>query len=64
MLKTELLYKITGTETPLFVSERENVIIDKCLEIINEKEEDHKLFVANLEKAKIKLATKLTEMLK
>lgn len=37
MKKEELLYRITGTETPLFVNERENCIIDKCLEIINEK---------------------------
>lgn len=40
MKKEELLYKLTGTEEPQFVNERENVIIDKCLEIINEKEQE------------------------
>jgi hypothetical protein len=40
MTKEELNYKITGTETPTFVSERENKIIDICLEIINELEID------------------------
>ena len=39
MTKPELLYKLTGTETQ-FVNERETVIIDKCLAIINEKESE------------------------
>jgi hypothetical protein len=38
MKREELLYKLTGTETPRFVNERENTIIDKCLEIINDLE--------------------------
>jgi len=42
MTKEVLLYKITGTETPKFVSEREMCIIDKCLIIINEKDDEIK----------------------
>ncbi len=38
MEKTELLHKLTGTENPKFITERENVIIDKCLTIINGSE--------------------------
>ena len=40
MEKQKLLYKLTGTETPRFISEREDVIIDKCLVIINDLEKD------------------------
>jgi hypothetical protein len=42
MIKSELIYKLTGTETPQFVNERETTIIDKCLVIINEKESEIK----------------------
>jgi hypothetical protein len=38
MIKTDLLRKITGTEEPRFVNEREYCIIDKCLVIINDRE--------------------------
>jgi len=38
MTKPELLYMLTGTETPKHLTERENVLIDKCLAIINEKQ--------------------------
>lgn len=40
MLKENLLYLITGTETPRFVSEREMCVIDKCLTLINDREEE------------------------
>ncbi len=40
MEKQTLLYKITGTEEPKFVSEREMCIIDKCLKVINNIETD------------------------
>lgn len=39
MTKPELLYKLTGTEKPRFITERENAIIDKCLDLINEPKE-------------------------
>lgn len=39
MLKETLLHKITGTETPRFVTEREHAIINICLELINTNEE-------------------------
>jgi hypothetical protein len=35
--KPELLYKLTGTETPKFITERENCMIDKFLTLFNEK---------------------------
>jgi hypothetical protein len=38
MEKERLNYLLTGEEKPKFVTERENVIIDKCLELINKKE--------------------------
>jgi len=38
MTKDYLYYKLTGTEIPKFINERENIIIDKCLEIINDRE--------------------------
>jgi hypothetical protein len=62
MKREELLYKITGTETPQFVNERENVIIDKCLEIINEKEQEEILLsnIKSLNEVFIK-GTKLKE---
>jgi hypothetical protein len=40
MKKENLLYKLTGTETPKFINERENVIIDKCLNLINNLESE------------------------
>ena len=40
MKRDNLLYKLTGTETPKFITERENVIIDKCLRLINDLESD------------------------
>jgi hypothetical protein len=36
MTREMLLYKLTGVENPKFITERENVIINKCLTIINE----------------------------
>ncbi|MEP2668917.1 MAG: hypothetical protein ABJH04_07975 [Cyclobacteriaceae bacterium] len=36
-----LNYLLTGEEHPKFTTEREKVMISKCLEIINEKEEVH-----------------------
>ena len=38
MTKETLLYKLTDTENPRFVSERENCVVNKCLELINEQE--------------------------
>jgi hypothetical protein len=38
MKRTDLLYKLTGTEEPMFITEREDCIINKCLELINERE--------------------------
>jgi len=38
MTKEDLYYKLTGTEIPKFINERENIIIDKCLVIINDRE--------------------------
>lgn len=35
MERTKLLYILTGTETPKFITERENVMINKFLEILN-----------------------------
>lgn len=40
MTKPELLKILTGTKNPRFVNERETAIIDKCLVVINEKEEE------------------------
>ena len=40
MEKTRLLYLITGTETPRFVSEREMCIVDICLKLICDREEE------------------------
>jgi len=51
MTKPELLYKLTGTKNHKFVNERENVIVDKCLVIINENEteiKEQKNTIANL----------------
>ena len=56
MKREDLLYKLTGTETPLFISERENVIIDKCLNLINDLESE----VKNLD---ISLVSKRSELL-
>jgi len=38
MKRETLLYKLTGTEEPMFITEREDCIINKCLELINEQE--------------------------
>jgi len=38
MTREELNYKLTGTETPKFLTERENKIIDICLGLINSAE--------------------------
>lgn len=38
MKRETLLYKLTGTEEPMFITEREDCIINKCLELINERE--------------------------
>ncbi len=35
MTRKDLLYKLTGTDAPRFVNKRENIIIVKCLDIIN-----------------------------
>lgn len=43
MEKGTLLEKLTGTDTPKFITERENVIIDKCLKIINNLDEEIQL---------------------
>jgi hypothetical protein len=40
MEKTRLLYLITGTETPRFVSEREMCIVDICLKLISDRENE------------------------
>lgn len=42
MTKATLLYLLTGTETPLHITKRENEIIDKCLVLINEREGEEK----------------------
>jgi hypothetical protein len=39
MKKTDLFYKLTGTEEPKFINERESCIINKCLGLINECED-------------------------
>ena len=36
--KERLLYELTGTETPVQLTEREKVLIDKCLKKINDLE--------------------------
>ena len=41
MKKSELLYKLTGTEDPQFITKREEKIIEIALEIINSKEEEN-----------------------
>ncbi len=38
MKKEDLLEIITGEKQPKFVNERENNIVDKCLDIINKSE--------------------------
>ena len=38
--KEQLYYRLTGTETPQFITEREEVIINKCLDLINILEEE------------------------
>eukprot|EP00825_Cyclidium_porcatum_P002281 TRINITY_DN11049_c0_g1_i3.p2 TRINITY_DN11049_c0_g1~~TRINITY_DN11049_c0_g1_i3.p2 ORF type:complete len:168 (-),score=14.45 TRINITY_DN11049_c0_g1_i3:436-939(-) len=40
MEKERLLYLITGTETPRFVNAREMCIVDICLKLINDREEE------------------------
>jgi hypothetical protein len=40
MIKEELYYKLTGTEEPNFITEREETIISKCLDIINSLSND------------------------
>lgn len=40
MEKQHLLYLITGTESPRFVSEREMCVVDICLKLINDREEE------------------------
>ncbi len=49
MMRETLLYKLTGTETPKFITEREDVIINKCLDIINGIKQGRKVidFVPN-----------------
>ena len=42
MTKETLLYKLTGTDTPRFLTEREQNIVDACLELINDAEQLHK----------------------
>lgn len=42
MTKETLLYKLTGTDTPRFLTEREQKIVDTCLQLINETEQLHK----------------------
>jgi hypothetical protein len=37
MTKTELLFILTGTETPKNITGREHFVINKCLEIINSR---------------------------
>ena len=37
MEKKDLLYKLTGTEEPKFITEREKIMIDKFLEILNQE---------------------------
>jgi len=45
MKKEKLLHHLTGEENPKRISERENFIIDKCLEIINNLEnENNKIY--------------------
>ena len=39
MTKTDLLQKLTGTEMPKFITEREDKIIDICLSVINNLEQ-------------------------
>jgi hypothetical protein len=39
MNKLELIQKLTGTDNPRMITEREDVIIDKCLDIINNLDE-------------------------
>ena len=39
MTKQELYYKLTGTENPRFITEREEIIITKCLDLINKSNE-------------------------
>jgi hypothetical protein len=41
MSKQELLSKLTGEENPKFITERENVIINYCLELLKEKETEN-----------------------
>jgi len=38
MTREELLYKLTGTEKPKFTTEREEILITKTLELINDLE--------------------------
>jgi hypothetical protein len=42
MDKSTLLHKLTGTIAPIQITERENIIIDKCLVEINQREEQLK----------------------
>ena len=40
--KKDLLRRLTGMETPIFITIREDIIIDKCLRIINDSEDQIK----------------------
>lgn len=42
MDKSTLLHKLTGTIAPIQITERENILIDKCLVEINQREEQLK----------------------
>ncbi len=42
MNKDTLVHKLTGTTAPTQITERENIIIDKCLVEINQREEQLK----------------------
>ena len=43
MTRENLLHKLTGTETPKFLTERENKMIDIFLTLINQRREDRKV---------------------
>ncbi len=46
MKKEELHYKLTGTETPVYLTTREKVMIDKFLKIIKETEQGNSELLA------------------
>lgn len=58
MTKEQLLYQLTGTETPRFITERENVMINIFMRILGECEEEKIEYAKTHIEAALKAASK------